>query len=179
MVDIRFEGLDKVNKELKKISKKAKNLRPFFRDSELLIFRDVQDHFRKEQNSNGTRWKRRKKTTDLNYDANPSSKFRSSNKVLSLNDDLRKVIRFHDNKSAGVGSRLKYSKLHNDGGRVASKTIKPKKGKTLSWIGADGIRRFSKGHRVKGFKMPKREFMWLSNKAGKKILDLIERHLTR
>ena len=140
MVNIKFEGFDKYEKALKKLQRKTKNLKPFYDKAKFIMFKDVQDHFRKEQSPAGIKWKALKPAT-------LKARRGGGGKILQDTGRLRQVTPFSSSTSAIIGTNLKYAKTHN------------------------------KGDQRRG--IPRREFMWLSNRAGKQILELMEKHLTQ
>jgi phage virion morphogenesis protein len=142
MVDIRVEGLDRVNRELKRLKRKVKNLKPFYDKAKFIMFKDIIRHFVQERSPKG-KWKRLKSST---LKARRAGKGHGT-KVLQDTGKLKQVTPFSSRKTAIVGTNLKYAKTHNFG---------------------DTKR-----------KIPKREFMWLSDRAGKQILGLMEKHLIR
>ena len=129
-------------------------------------FKDLIDHFQKEQGPDG-RWKERKTSTNDAYDrirnvANPRvsrlssgvprGSYNSSNLILQLTGNLRKSagtaqVKPHGGDTIEISSASPYGATHDQGS--SSKNI------------------------------PQREFMWLSDRAKdlmvKSILDVIGR----
>lgn len=134
----------------------------------IYAFKDIIDHFDKQSGPRG-KWEKRSKLTNIAYDK-MGGKYRSSNRLLQLTGHLRQTLIKPNTKQVGKSGILlfsgaPYSGVHDRGERVPARTIRAKGGGFLRWWDASGNPLFAKESHPKGFKMPKRKFMWLSNRA--------------
>lgn len=145
---------------LKTVNKDINNLTPIMRLSAVLMRANVIKHFDiDKKNESGSPWKNAK---------NPPNK----GSTLLRGGDLRRSIndRF-TSKNAEAYTNLEYAAIHNFGGIIPARFVKPKKASVLSWV-SGGQRFFSKGHFIRAATMPKREFMWIDQKTEDKIAVL-------
>ena len=139
-VTIKIKGIKELNSALKKYEKKMKLLQPtsFYKDSVIVMKKDVLEHFRDERGSD-RKWKKSKRAR------------REGGKTLQDKGLMRSSISSStDRTSASVGTNktskgVSYPRIHNEG------------------LGG----------------RPKREFLWLSKKAGNKIMGLMINELKR
>lgn len=132
-------------------------------------FKDIDDHFRKEEGPKG-KWKKRKASTQKRYAKIGSGQwktpkfasragFNPSNKLLQMSGKLRGSIlptniRRVDKNTIMIFSNADYSKIHDEGG-----TFK-------AW-----------GRNTA--KMPQRKFMWVGPTAIQRMQDTIMRTVLR
>jgi len=84
-------------------------------------------------------------------------------KILQVSGSLATSIHPRWSRETAVaGTNNKYAKTHQFGHTFPAMFIKPKNKKALSWIGPDGKRRFSKGHKIGERKIPARPFFRLT-----------------
>ena len=114
-------------------------------------FKDIIDHFKKESGSMG-KWKKRDAKTQAAYARNPSATYNPSNKLLQLTGNLRGSI---------LPSGIK---------KISSSAIQV-------FANASYSGTHDRGSKKKN--IPKREFMWLCNRAkenmAKMILKLLDK----
>lgn len=101
-----------------------------------IVYRDVMTHFKEEKGSEG-RWK----TWSPSYQEHMKKIGRAGNKILQFNGRLRQTFQPTDNKTSSRGITW----FNN---------AKTKSGYPYAW-----------GHQEGDGKLPKRDFMWLSNSA--------------
>lgn len=101
----------------------------------------------------------RLKTAAIAFTPKTGLKRRSGRLIGSIEGFLRKISskEFVLGLKAG-GEVAAYAKAQHDGAIIPSRFIKPRVAKALSWM-QGGKRRFSKGHRVKGFKLKARKYL--------------------
>ena len=113
------------------VGKKMKNAYPKLRSAVMVFgFKDIIDHFSKEEGENG-RWKPRKASTQRSY----SRKGKAGNKLLQDTGALRGSLIHGQTEKVGANNVLMFTQ-----------------------VPYAGRHNYGKG-------MPKREFMWLSDKA--------------
>jgi phage gpG-like protein len=166
---VGIRGLPELEKYLKKVSKELLS-RKTFGPSSLVMLQDVNKHFVNSESPIG-KW--------------ASLKIRSG-KPLQKTGRLKGSIKTSfDNRSANVGTNLKYATLQNDGG-----TIRPKQARRLYIPLTNRASRKRPGSPIpKGFKwgrdfvlaskavIPKRPFMWLSKLGENRIINQFIRFL--
>lgn len=112
---------------------------------------DVQFHFEKEEGETGAPWKKSRRAIEQSGRSLQDTGALRNSIIARTANSIREVTK----KSATIGTNLKYARIHNEGG-----VIKPK---TKPWLKFQipGV-----GWRtVKQVTIPKREYMWLSDKA--------------
>ena len=145
MIGIEIQGLSALLNYLEKLDKKKL---ANFKKAGIIAVRDIQLHFRNSQSPDG-------KWAPLKY---------RSGKPLQKTGILQQSISesIHGDDTIEVGTNLIYARIHNFGG-----IIKPVHKKYLSFqIGNNWIK-------TKQVKIPKREFMWLSEDADDKISKVL------
>jgi len=145
-------------KGLKQVQVKLANMQKFSRlDMKEIAFRghaDVMQHF-----------------SDQKGPSKPWKKTSRPGRILQDQGTLRSSIRpSYGKRFAIVKTNLKYAGVHNFGKRMKAREVRPKNGEALKWT-VGGKTFFSKGHKIPAYKMPKREFMYLSRSARKKIKE--------
>lgn len=152
-----------------------KNTRPLYQAIQGEMIRDISDHFKDEQGPSG-RWRGLKIETVINRARkrkNPSAGILKDSgllrgSLLGQNQTTNKVT----DQEARVGTTVKYAAIHNFGGRVQIPEIRPKNKKALRFLGGNGDV-FSMRAKAHPVDIPKRPFMWMSDKAKKAMVDVI------
>lgn len=133
---------------IRDISKKLKNAIKYLKvGASTYGFRDIIDHFRKEEGSDG-KWPKRSAFTQRLYErkGKKDSRYNPSNRLLQLTGNLRKSL------------------------LPASGRVRPK-GKNTVMLFTDVP--YAAKHNYGEGKIPQREFMWLSDQTTQKIVDYI------
>jgi len=104
VINFKLEGLDKLKRRLDKTKNKLSDLRPFWNSvGEYMKTRTIKECFDKEQSPDGEAWK----------------PIHREGKILSNTGELKKSIQYQaDRKSVIIGSNLKYSRIHQFGGKI-------------------------------------------------------------
>lgn len=120
-------------------------------------YKDIIDHFDKEEGEGGKKWKKRKASTQRAYKLRNkyNKKYNPTNKLLQMTGALRQSIlsgKKTNVKNVGrsgilVFSRVKYGGVHNYGSNKKN--------------------------------IPKREFMWLSGKSTQQIVDYMVKEIIK
>lgn len=142
----------KVKKFFKQLSENVDDIekknKVFWGALSAVAFRDVLDHFSKEQGESGP-WK---KWSSI-YTAHMQRIGRASNKKLQFSGQLRQNVRLADSSS-----RIKQ-------GQLLFNPAQTKKGFP-----------YAKAHDEGGRKLPKRDYMWLSDKALNQMSVIMAEH---
>lgn len=167
---IRLLGINRVVKNFEKKIDRLENPTKIFKIISTMAWKDVMDHFEKEQGPSG-KWK------NLKY---PREKRQGQgsgrDKVLQDTGFLRSRTRKRAfPKRAEVFNPLKYAAVHNGGLKVPDRTPKTSGGYLTFRIRGQWV----KTKFAKGFRMPKREFMWLSSGARSRIAKRFIRFVMR
>jgi len=91
---------------------------------------------------------------------------------------LRSITMKAAAKSVTWGTNVKYAAMHQLGGKVAGRTIFPKRAKALRWIGPDGSVRFAKKVTIPAFNMPARPFLVIQDADWRVFRKIFEEYLT-
>lgn len=120
-------------------------------------YKDIIDHFEKEEGEGGKKWKKRKASTQHSYKLRNKSnkKYNPTNKLLQMTGTLRQSIltgKKTNVKNVGrsgilVFSRVKYGGVHNYGSNKKN--------------------------------IPKREFMWMSERTTQTFADYLANWLSK
>jgi len=84
------------------------------------------------------------------------------------------IIEYHDDKSAIVGTNIKYAAIHQFGGRTAAHVIRPGNKKALFWPGAPHP--FASVNHP-GSRIPARPFLMLTDADKQDIVDAAKVYL--
>jgi phage gpG-like protein len=139
-----------------KVRNKVKNPFPLLKlGATTYGFQDIIDHFRRESGPRG-RWKRRKPSTQKSYERRKKtdSRYSPTNKLLQLTGNLRKSLL---PEGGSLKRRGKFGIMLFTDIKYAGK--------------------HNKGDRAR--RIPRREFMWLSNRAARKMINLFARGLVK
>lgn len=148
------------------IDKKLKDYKRLFAVLSPFVYQDIIDHFAKEQGPDG-KWKARSEFTKMAYE----KQGKSGRKLLQVTGALRQsilpgqMVEKQSGSTAEYIANIVYSGIHNYGG-----TIKAKGRFLYLPITKKGVNRAPGAKRnidfilTKSVTIPKREFMWLSNK---------------
>lgn len=168
MAGVKITIQDKeFNKLVAGMQKKSEDLSQPFKVISEIMRSSVLKNFAVEGRSRPRQWKKSKRAA------------RQSGKTLSDTGVLRNSINTFKAKTfAGVKTNLEYAAIHNFGGFVKPKIVRPKKSSVLAFL-VDGQKAFSQGHKIPGFKMPKREFMVIQDEDKKDAMFEIEKHILR
>lgn len=121
--------------------------------------KDIENHFQKEEGKGGKTWKPSKRAIE------------QGGKTLQDTGALS-MIKFNVNTSqnyALIGTTVNYGKAHHIGAVIPSKFLKPKKpGGMLHWV-SFGKDRFSYGHEIPQFRLPVREWAYISEEGSVRL----------
>jgi phage gpG-like protein len=170
-VGIEVKGLEEIQNYLKKVGKNLVS-RETMGQSALKMLRDVNDHFVKTQGFN-KKW--------------DSLKIRSGRPLQKTGRLKNSIVSSWNNKSAVVGTNLKYARIHDKGG-----IIRPKQAKRLFIpLSSRAARKrpgapIPKGYKwgkdfvfAKKAKIPARPFMWISKWGVDQIFKVFTRLLQK
>ena len=115
VISVKVEGLNKI---VKKATDRLNNLQPFWTSvGEYLKKRTAKECFDKEQSPDGVPWK----------------PVQREGKILSDTGELKKSVQYKaDPYGVVIGSKLKYARIHQYGGKI---TVSPKMRKALHYKG--------------------------------------------
>ena len=163
---MQVQGIDDLNKYIAALVDYVKKPSTTFKKASLIMFADVINHFINEMGPDG-RWQALKESTLENR----RNKMKSSSKILQDSGELKNSISKNSSDAgAEVGTNKIYARIHQDGGTIPSHYVSPVKAKALHWGGSPGF--FSKGHMIPDVNIPQRTFVYLSDEACQRILDL-------
>lgn len=107
------------------------------------------------------KWKKLKKSTVEN-------KRKNNNRILMEEGNLKNRWQMtYSSRQAKVRSLVPYADYHESGARRKSFYLKPK-GKALKWQ-QNGMTHFSKGHKIRSARIPRRKILPTEKQAFKKI----------
>jgi len=163
---------EKAKKRFRDLQKRVSNPSTAMDVIATKAWKNVQKHFRDEKGKGGKTWPRLKNPRVHWAPGITEPKLRGGTKVLQDTGTLRSSISFRSlKKEAHVFTRSPYAGIHNFGGNVPAR--KPRRKKFLKmYIGGQKI--FTKY--AKGFRMQKREFMYLDKRARKSINQFFLRY---
>lgn len=139
---ITQDGNKKLADFLQKSIKFVKSPRRFYSWSKLKLLKDIQQHFFDERGPSN-KWRKLSQTT-LSM-RRKGSGAGSPNILRDSGTMFSRLIMYSDSNQAAVGSNMSYAELHQVGGKTIFN------GATVN--------------------VPKRQFMWLSKKAGADIMN--------
>jgi len=90
---------------------------------------------------------------------------------------MRSITMKVTGKTLMVGTNVKYAAMHQLGGKVAGRTIFPKRAKALRWIDKGGNVRFAKKVTIPGFTMPARPFLVIQDEDWRVLGRIFVDHL--
>lgn len=113
-IDVRIEGLNKLQNKLSDITNKLKGAKQFYSSVGAYIQRQtIKERFDKEQTPEGEKWKPLKPST---IKARNKRHKTSRMKILQDTGELRRSIKYEaDNEKVKVGSNLIYARTHQFG----------------------------------------------------------------
>jgi len=91
---------------------------------------------------------------------------------------MRSITMKVTGKTLKVGTNVKYAAMHQLGGKVAGRTIFPKRAKALRWIDRAGNVRFAKKVTIPGFTMPARPFLVIQDADWRVFGRIFGDHIT-
>jgi len=176
---IQIKGMKELQQKLKSLIKSIKEPKKFFGTASIIMYKDTMKHFKEEMGPKG-KWKSLEIGTLI---SRRRAKGSGGLKILQSKGELIDSIEpIFTNKKAEVGTNKKYANMHQKGGTIPARVVKPRKKKVLHWIGVSpgGITNFfSKGHKIPETKIPARSFVWYSKEAENRILGNFLLHLKR
>ena len=92
---------------------------------------------------------------------------------------MRSITMKVTGKTLTVGTNVKYAAMHQLGGKVAGRTIFPKRAKALRWIDRGGNVRFAKKVTIPGFTMPARPFLVIQDADWRVFRKIFGDYLTK
>jgi len=113
---IKYEGLDKLNKGLNKLVKQLTQPRATFKKISIVMFKDVMEHFNREEGPSGKWLKFLNPKTGQRQDIRPYG--RGGNKLLQDTGRLKNsIISISTNEGAEVGTNVVYAPTHQFGNK--------------------------------------------------------------
>lgn len=89
---------------------------------------------------------------------------------------LRSSIRYRRKGDAVIiGTDVEYAEIHEFGGVTSPHVIRPRRARVLSWVGADGKRRFATKVNHPGSRIPRRPHRAPALRAARRPLKLVMR----
>lgn len=161
-----------VRTRLKRLREQIGNLRPVMKQIGEYLVLVTRERWDKAQAPDGTPWK-----PNTPFTLQQKAAEGRIQKTLVSTGRLRDSITYKaDSKTVLVGTNVQYAAIHQFGGSTAPRKIVPKNKKALYWPGAK--------HPVKsvnhpGFKIPRREFLGVSNFDKEEIIGIIEDYITK
>jgi len=156
MADITITVDDKeIQAALTRVLNTLKNPKPVFEDIAQEMQSDIDDHFRKQEGSDG-KWVPSQRALGQGTGKGKTrtgTTLRDTN--FMYNSITSKKNRLATQNAAIVQTDVKYAPIHNFGGSIK---FKKRKG---------------------SLKMLKREFMWLSSKGKKNIVQILMEHIQK
>ena len=146
---------------LARLARFVRNPEPAFDEIGARLELTTLRRFRTETGPDGERWK-------------PSGK--RGGQTLTASGRLGSIRRFVSRDEAGVGTDVAYGPIHQFGGTIPPRVIRPRSKKALAWPGA---RHPVKEVRHPGSTMPARPFLGVSSGDERAILDIISDHVER
>lgn len=136
--------MEKLKKRLQKIRENLANPSPTMQKVSILMYKDILNHFEKEQSPDGSRWKKSERAK------------KQSGKTLQDNGMLKKSVEPSNTKYTAIvkagDAMVPYARIHNLGGTFKTK---------------------GRGKKAYTVTMPKRNFLWISAKVRDQIRDMV------
>lgn len=154
------------DKELRKwlgnVKAKLSNMSIIYTKAAAIMERDIVGHFAEKVDSENKPW------PGLSKNYHPTK-----GDLLQRSGYLRNSIwkRF-SSENAEVKTSQIYAAIHNFGGIIPQRKVAPRDSSVLAWS-VGGKTFFSKGHTIPPTRIPKREFMYISDNGISKIIQMI------
>jgi len=166
-IDIKLKGEEKLAENINKKIARLSNTGTAMAQVVLVAYKDVLDHFAKEEGGNSKKWKAMKNNARFKIvrkDRESYIKTESRVKLLQDTGSLKNSISFKFGKDfAIVGTNKIYAAAQNFG--LPPRVIKPKNKKFLRYAIDGNTMVFSKNKKNITTTLPGRPFMWVSNSA--------------
>jgi len=171
MSRIGIEFLDQEVREMFATAMRALggDLTPVMKNIGEYVTNETQDRFKNEKDPDGNSWQPLKPST-LARKKNPKILQEQGGKgglLGSINYRAAKT-------QVTIGTNKPYAAIHQFGGKTSAHIIRPKKGKALKWIGADGMAFFAKEVRHPGSKIPARPFLGVNASDEQEIFTILQ-----
>lgn len=151
---------------LSKATSKANDLSSVMSMAAGIMERDIVEHFDQRRDSTGAEWPE----LSINYSPNKGE-------MLQRTGNLRQqMVKSSSKFNAQVSNGVVYAGIHNFGGTIPARKVAPKDARVLAWVVGEKSF-FSKGHTIPTTKIPKREFMYISEPAIDRIAKAIENEI--
>ena len=163
-IEIKID--DKKFKEyFKKIAQKVKNMSPLMQEISEEMHDAVEENFEQQGRP---KWPKLKPST---------LKKREDGQILQDTGALvNSISNNHDSTSAIVGTNKIYAPIHQFGGTIPARIIKPKYKKALFW---PGLKHPVKQAKIPATNIPARPFLNLTNSDLKKIAEITKSYLSK
>ena len=167
MASISISVDDKALRDwLNKAKAKANDLSVAMSIASGIMERDIVNHFNEMKDSSGAAW------PGLSSNYNPTK-----GGMLQRTGNLRQnMVKSSSKFNAQVSNGVKYAAIHNFGGTIPARKVSPRGAGVLAWV-MGGKTFFSKGHTIPATKIPKREYMYISDSAVDQIAKVIENEI--
>ncbi len=119
VIKLNVEGLNRLQQRLQTKAERLKDLTPFWREvGDYMKRQTINERFDKEQSPEGEKWKPLSKTAIKKR----RNKGQETIKILNDNGELRRSVNYKAEKDrVKIGSNLKYSRIHQYGGKINHK----------------------------------------------------------
>ena len=156
VINFQVKGLEELQKKFQGISNNLSNFQPFWTSvGEYMKQRTIKECFEKEQSPEGEAWK----------------PIQRDGKILSDTGELKKSIQYQaDSKGVIIGSNLKYSRIHQFGGKIK---VTPKMRAFLHFKGIH----LKKTTQV--IKIPARPYLGVTQGDKRHIVQMIRMYVKR
>lgn len=167
MASISITVDDKALREwISKAKAKANDLTNAMSIASGIMERDIVEHFDQMKDSSGAAW------PGLSRNYKPTK-----GGMMQRSGHLRQsMVKSFSRSNAQVSNGVVYAGIHNFGGTIPSRKVAPRTASVLAWS-VGGRTFFSKGHTIPATKIPKREFMYISDDAISRIVKAIENEI--
>ena len=154
--------LKQIKLKNKLLAKRLRNTSEPLDKARFLIYRDVIDHFRKEQGPR-RKWKALRPSTIF-------GRRRASRKPLQNTGRMRMSISSRrDGQEVKVGTNLPIARVHDEGATIFIPELRPIRATALRFYTDRGNVVFAKRVRGHSVVIPKREFMYVSKPVRERI----------
>ncbi len=161
MITIKIDDAE-LQKRLEEIVRRAIDRRPLMRKIAETMRDAVEENFAQEGRP---KWKPSKRA------------LRQGGKTLQDTSNLAsRISTYSDNDNAVVGTNVPYAAIHQFGGKIPARTVKPKKAKALK-IPTDKGFIFRKKATLPAVEIPARPFLKLTDEDMEEIKKVVARHL--
>ena len=152
--------------KLKTLLRKTSNNSEVLTSLAIEAQKDIENHFQNGEGRKGKKWK-------------PSQRAIEQGGKTLIDTGALSMIKFNINTAqnyALIGTTVHYGRAHNFGAVIPAKTphLPKKAGKMLHWV-SFGKDRFSYGHNIPSFKLPTREWAYISDEGSVRFRQTLDK----